>query len=117
MMLILRAAALLLGSALVAATLASAVKTFVLPRSAQDLLTRIAFLAVRRLFDLRLRGRDYASRDRVLAFYAPVGLLSLLVIWLLLVWVGYSGMFWAAGMPSWVEAARDSGSSLLPLGF
>lgn len=117
MMLILRAAALLLGAAVVAATLASAIKTFVLPRSAQDWLTRITFLAVRRLFDLRLRGRDYAGRDRVLAFYAPVGLLSLLVVWLLLVWVGYAGMFWATGVPSWYEAVRESGSSLLTLGF
>ena len=64
-----------------------------------------------------MRGRDYAGRDRVLAFYAPVGLLSLLVAWLLLVWIGYTGMFWAAGVPSWYEAARESGSSLLTLGF
>ena len=38
-------------------------------------------------------------------------------LWLILVWIGYAGMFWAVGVPTWYQAFRDSGSSLLTLGF
>ena len=106
------------GAAIVAGTLLSATRTFVLPRSANDPLTRVVFRTMRRLFDLRLRGaRSYADRDRVMALYAPLGLLSLPPVWLTLVLIGYMGMFWAIGVESWYAAFRLSGSSLLTLGF
>ena len=96
----------------------SAVKTFVLPRSAQDGLTRSVFVLVRLVFDaLILPARTYENRDRIMAFYAPVSLLSLLVAWILLVLVGYTGMFWATGTGTWYQAFRESGSSLLTMGF
>jgi hypothetical protein len=115
---LLRATVFAMGLALFAVTLASAVKTFVLPRSATDGLTRTVFLVMRRAFGLRLRGATtYAHRDRIMAFYAPVSLLALLPVWLILIWIGYAGMFWAVGVPTWYQAFRDSGSSLLTLGF
>jgi len=90
----LRAAAFILGLALFAVTLASAIRTFVLPRNATDWLTRSVFLAIRSIFDLRLRGATtYAQRDRIMAFYAPVTVLALLPTWLILVWIAYAGMF------------------------
>jgi hypothetical protein len=114
----LRAAAFIFGLALFALTLASAIRTFVLPRNASDWLTRSVFLAIRRVFDLRLRrATTYAQRDRIMAFYAPVSLLALLPTWLILIWVGYAGMFWAVGVPTWYQALRESGSALLTLGF
>ncbi len=107
-----------LGAVTVAGTLLSAIRTFVLPRSANDRLTRVVFRTMRRLFDLRLRGtRTYADRDRAMALYAPLSLLSLPPVWLTLVLIGYMGMFWALGAPSWYDALRLSGSSLLTLGF
>ena len=57
MAILLHAAVFALGFALFAVTLTSAVKTFVLPRSATDGLTRAVFLVMRRAFDLRLRVR------------------------------------------------------------
>jgi len=115
---IIRVLIFVLGVAIVAVTVLSAIRTFVLPRSANDALTRVVFLTMRRLFDLRLRrARSYADRDRVMALYAPFGLLSLLPVWLTLVLIGYMGMFWAIGIPSWYDAFRLSGSSLLTLGF
>jgi hypothetical protein len=115
---ILRIALFALGAAIVAGTLFSAIRTFVLPRSANDLLTRVVFQSIRRLFNLRLRrARTYAERDRVLALYAPLGLLALPPTWLALVLLGYTGMFRALGVPSWREAFTVSGSSLLTLGF
>lgn len=109
--------AFLIGAIVVALTLLSAVKTFVLPRAAPDWLTRLVFLTVRRLFELRLlRSRSYAQRDRVMAFYAPLSLLALLPVWLSLVQLGYTGMFWGLGVTPWSEAFHLSGSSLLTLG-
>jgi hypothetical protein len=118
-LLLLRAIVFLTGVGLVAWTLFSAVRTIVLPRSAPDQLTRFAFVGVRRiLLALPLRwARTYEQTDGILAFYAPIGLLALLFTWLAMVLAGYTGMFWAISMPSWFEAFRESGSSLLTLGF
>jgi len=117
-MLIVRIPVFLLGLAIVAGTLFSAIRTFVLPRSANDPLTRIVFLILRRIFRIfARRSRPYAERDRIMAFYAPVGLLTLPPTWLSLVLIGYMGMFWATGIEPWPRAFRVSGSSLLTLGF
>jgi hypothetical protein len=117
-MILLRILAFVGGVMIVAGTLFSAIETLVLPRSAPDPLTRLVFVAVRRVFGLRLRGAaSYVERDRVLAFFAPVSLLVLLSTWLALVLIGYMCLFWALGVDSWYEAFRLSGSSLLTLGF
>ena len=108
----------LLGLGLVAATVVSAIRTFVLPRSAPSLLTRAVFAAMQRLFTLRVRWlQTYRERDRGLELYAPFSLLSLPPVWLALVLVGYMGMYWALGISSWYAAFRHSGSALLTLGF
>ena len=108
----------LLGATLVAGTLLSAVRTFVLPRGANTLISRWVFLAIRVLFWLRLRfARSYAVRDRIMALYAPLGLMALPPVWLLLVLFGYSAMFLAAGSPSLQDAFSLSGSSLFTLGY
>ncbi len=114
-----RVLAFVVGVTLVAETIFSATRTFVLPRSANDRLTRIVFLTMRYVvfgFWIR-RTRTYAQRDRVMAFYAPFSLLALPPVWLTLILLGYTGMFWALGVPSWADALMVSGSSLLTLGF
>jgi hypothetical protein len=117
-MIILHIMALLAGALIVAGTLYSAVETFVLPRSAPNPLTRFVFLAIRRLFTLRLGQKaSYVQRDRVMAFYAPFTLLALLPVWLTLIVTGYAMVFWSIGVPTWAEAVNLSGSSLLTLGF
>jgi len=112
-----RAAGLIAGIALVASALLSAVRTFVLPRSARDPITRFVFRTLRRLFDLRLRfSRSYLVSDRVMALYAPIGLLLLPLVWLGLVLLGYAAVYWALGVGTWEAAVLLSGSSLLTLG-
>ena len=107
-----------LGFALVVATLLSVVRTFVLPRSAQDRVVRVVFLSMRRVMNLWLaRQRTYAGRDRAMALYAPLSLLLLLPVWLLLVAIGFAGMYWATGADTLYSAFVLSGSSLLTLGF
>jgi hypothetical protein len=118
MILVTRLLAGLLGVALIAWTLFSATQTFVLPRSARDRLARMVFLAIRHTFNFFTRWLPtYAQRDHLMALYAPVSLLLLLSFWLTLVLIGFMSVFWALGVPTWHEAFRVSGSSLLTLGF
>ncbi len=108
----------LLGVALVIATLFSAIRTFVLPRSANDKMTRMLFLSIRFIFKQIMRPmRTYVQRDAILAYYAPICLLSLPAFWLSLVLIGYMGMFWALNDLSWHDAFKISGSSLFTLGY
>lgn len=110
--------AFVLGLALVAGTVISAMRTFVLPRSARDILTVGVFRTTGFLFGLMTkRASSYAERDRVMALYAPVSLLLLPLVWLALVLVGYAAMFWAIGVEPLGAAFKVSGSSLLTLGF
>jgi hypothetical protein len=118
MFLLLRVIIFILGAMLVGFTLLSAVRTLVLPRAAPDTIYGSVFRLVRWIFDLRLRSVDsFQARDQIMAYYAPIALLTLLPVWLILVTLGYAGMYWALGMPTWYEAFLLSGSSLLTLGF
>ncbi len=70
-------------------TFFSAIRTVILPSSAQVVITRWVFRALRVPF--RILGHDrrtYEARDRVMALYAPVGLVVLSGVWLLLVSAG-----------------------------
>lgn len=114
----LRIAAFLVGLVIAGGTIFSAIETFVLPRSAHDKITRLVFRIVRAFFALLLRGaHNYEDRDRVMSFYAPIALLVLLPTWYILMLIGYGLMFWGSGVPTLKEALRESGSSLLTLGF
>ena len=74
------------------------------------------FVAWSTLFGVVRRSADFDRRDRVLALYAPITLLSLPFAWLGLVGLGYAALYRALGQP-WSEAALESGSSLFTLGF
>jgi hypothetical protein len=117
-MIILQIVVFLLGLAAVAGTILSAMRTFVLPRSARDVLTAAVFIATGYVFGLATRrATSYNDRDRIMALYAPVSLLLLPLTWLALVLAGYTAMFWAVGVQPLENAFRISGSSLLTLGF
>ena len=106
------------GAVTVLLTMRSAVRTFLVPRALQAYLARAVFIGMRRIFWLRANSRhDYARRDRMMAFYAPVSLLVLLATWLVLVFAGYAAMFWGLGNGPLREALTLSGSSLFTLGF
>ena len=118
LLVILRTLLFLFGLAIVVGTLLSAIRTFVLPRSATALLSTAVFLLMRRIFDLiAWRARTYYERDRIMALYAPISLLVLPAVWLMAVLTGYMCMFRALGVESWRAAFKVSGSSLLTLGF
>jgi hypothetical protein len=106
------------GALVVLGTLLSAVRTVVLPRAASVRLTRIVFVNVRRVFEWWAnRCRTYERQDAVLAHFAPVALLCLPVVWLSIVLLAGTAMFWGLGQHPLDAAFVTSGSSLLTLGF
>ena len=113
-----RVAAALAGALLVLWTLASAVGTVVVPRASQIALTRVHFRGIRRVFDLATqRTQSYEVRDRILAAYAPISLVLLPAVWVALITIGFTGIFWGVGIDPLYEAFATSGSSLFTLGF
>jgi hypothetical protein len=106
-----------LGLVIIGRTVLSAIRTFVVPRGENDMLTALVFRAVRAVFDLIASPRrPYATRDRVMAYYGPVTLMLLPATWLTLLIVGFGCIYWALGLPV-ADALEVSGSSLLTLGF
>ena len=107
-----------LGAAAVMGTLGSAVRTVVLPRGVPAKLASLVFVVMGTLFRLRLRRKaSYERRDFVMAGYAPVALLTMVVVWLGITLAGYTAMFWAMGANPVRQAFTASGSSLTTLGF
>jgi hypothetical protein len=107
-----------IGILLVLRAILSAIRTFVLPRAANDLIARMVFRSVRRIFDLLIGPmKSYPRRDRVMSYFGPVALMTLPVAWLVTVGIGYALIFWSVGIHPLGQAIVDSGSSLLTLGF
>jgi hypothetical protein len=112
-----RLLAAIAGLVVIVLTIRSVIRTFVLPRMARDRIVQLVFRTVRRAFNLVAGPRaPYATRDRYLAFFAPVSLLVLPVINLALLLAGYGLIYWGLGADPGT-ALRQSGSSLLTLGF
>ncbi|MBT9394115.1 hypothetical protein KLP40_13160 [Hymenobacter sp. NST-14] len=105
------------GLFLVISTVLAAIRSFVLPRNETVLISSFVFRVLRMLFNgLARLGTTYERRDRVMALYAPVGLVALPIVWLTLLSVGYTNIFWALGEGRWERCLRISNSSLLTLG-
>lgn len=105
-----RVVAFFVGLGLVVATLASAIRTMVVPRAVPSTIARSVFVAIRYVFRaLTRRARDYESKDRVMAFYAPLSLVSLPVAWLTIVLAGYTLAYWALHDEGPRQALRLSG--------
>lgn len=116
-MVVVRTLVFLVGVSVVGWALRSAVETVILPRSSQNTLARLVFRSTGTVFRfLANERRDFATRDRIMALYAPVSLLLLPAVWVATLLLGYMGMFWALGRTVG-DAFHVSGSSLLTLGF
>ncbi|MBM3658350.1 MAG: hypothetical protein FJW95_02455 [Actinobacteria bacterium] len=108
----------IVGVVLVGAVLDSAVRTFVLPRGVVSWLTRAVFQAVSQVFRVFTRPlRTYEARDRAMALYAPLALVALVLVWIVLVIIGFALLFRAFVFPDWTDAFEMSGSSFFTLGF
>lgn len=106
----------ILGGGLVYVAIFSAIRTFIVPRGARDAVTHLVFLLMSFVFNWPVRHASHARRESVLAYYAPVTLLTLPVFWLACVLLGYAGIYWALGAGNWTDAVTFSRTSLLNLG-
>lgn len=118
---VLRVVLAVVAVVMVAATAMSAMKTVVVPRAVRTRLSSVTFGVIRRGFEMiGRRQSDYYARDRTMALFAPIALLTLPVLWLLIVMVGYAGAEYAVspghGAAGVAKAFEISGSYLLTLG-
>lgn len=117
---VIKALAVVFGIGLIVFTLQSAIRMLVLPRNQNVWLTRTLFRLVLRFirFEIHLSGDiTYERRDRDMAFFAPVTLLILPVVWLFLITMGYTPIYLALGYGDVYQSFLFSGSSLLTLGY
>src|SRR6266545_4265234 len=118
MVVVARVLAFCLGSTIVLGTVASALKTVVMPRAEPAMLARWVFVSLRRPFDWRVRhAAEWKDADRTMARFAPVALILLPGVWVAVVLVGFVPIYWALGVHVPRDAFMISGSSLLTLGF
>jgi hypothetical protein len=114
-MVALHVCSVIFGAVLVLAILGSALKTVVLPQEGFPRLAQAVFALVHRLLVHRSRTRERAIALRTL--YAPVALVSLPLVWMLLMVIAFTFIFWGTGSLNWQRAFEISGSSLTTLGF
>jgi len=106
------------GVALIATVVDAALRTFVLPRGSVVRLTRAISVVISRIFELILRpAKTYETRDRVMALYAPIVLMMMVVVWLAMLIAAFTMIFLAVEGKGVSRAFSEAGSSLFTLGF
>jgi hypothetical protein len=107
----------IVGLLVVVVVLDAAVRTFLLPRVARVRLTRLIAIVIGGAFSIASRrSRSYAQKDRRLALYPPVLLLSYQATWLSLLLCAFACLFVSAGAHNLADGFDLSGSALLTLG-
>jgi hypothetical protein len=113
-----RVVAAVAGGLLVLAAGYSLIGTLIVSRSVIGRLTRWVDQFVNGVYQLATRNTaDYERRDRVLATQAAAILLTQLVVWLGISFVGFALVLWPFATRGLVSAFTDAGSSLFTLGF
>ena len=107
--------AIILGTVIVLATLISALETVVLPRERFTHIARFVFAVVHRL--LIRKWRNTVREANLRGLYAPVALVSMPLVWMIVVTLGFSFVYWGTGKEAALRAFEISGSSLFTLGF
>jgi hypothetical protein len=110
-----RVVAIVVGLAIAGAVLVSALETVVLPRNSFTRITRATFAVTDRLMVHRWRSQAWA--DNLRALYGPVALISLPLVWMLSVIIGFSLLFWGMDADTLERSFEISGSSVTTLGF
>lgn len=115
---------LLLGITVVFSTWVSLIATLVVPRGLHIRSIKLVADLVRAPFQLAAdRAEAYETKDRLLAWAAPLSILADLLSWLFLFVIGYglvlaalSGLTGPSGFGLWT-GLREAGSSVFTLGF
>lgn len=121
-------AALLIGIIAIGLALVDVFQSVIVPRAA-TVTYRISLIVWRSLWTLwppiawRIHPRDATAREELLATFAPFALIVMLLVWVVVLVLGYGMVFWAlrsqlAPAPrSYWDAAYFAGTSLLTIGF
>jgi hypothetical protein len=113
-----RSVAAAFGALLVLTAWSSVIGTLIVPRPVTSVLTRWVDWSVDRVYlQTASRVRDYARRDRMLATQAAAVLLTQLVVWLGIIFVGFALLLWPLDQYGVSSAFTNAGSSLFTLGF
>jgi len=106
------------GVVVLGVTASSVMKTLLVPRANQSIVTstvaRVNFAAFRLVTN---HVDDYTRRDRVWSVGAPTFLAGLLAAWLVSLLLGFALVLWPFTDDSFATALRVAGSSLFTLGF
>src|SRR5580704_14155235 len=101
-MTVLHVLSLLLGALIVLAILGSALKTVVLPQEGFPRLAQAVFALVYRLLARPWRTNVTSTLGRNLRrLYAPVSLVSLPLVWMILMAISFTFIFWGTGAVTW----------------
>src|ERR1051326_7332556 len=86
-------------------------RTFVLPRGAPVLFTSLTFRSVRGVLRMFARpSRGYEARDRVMALYGPLALITFPGVALVVLFGAFACFFEVTVGDGWREALTASGS-------
>ncbi|MFE9423773.1 hypothetical protein ACFYNO_12525 [Kitasatospora sp. NPDC006697] len=108
----------LAGLLLLALTIASILRTLVVPRGLYSALTDRLWRVVRQC--LRIAAApfgSYRAQDRAQAWLAPLMLVGMLFWWLIELLAAFTLLMHASSGLSWGVSVREAGSSLFTLGF
>src|SRR5450631_437055 len=117
-MALLRILALIGGFAVLGGTASSVLRTLVVPRAVLSKVSEVVLdstVRVSRLVADRIAG--YERRDNILAWAAPLSLMTLLFTWIACFWVGFSLLDFGFTHFTFSAAMRQAGSSIATLGF
>ena len=106
---------LVVGALVAFVVLGSALKTVVLPQKGNPRLAEFVFALVYRILVRRHRSDPLSGALRRL--YAPVALVSLPLVWMILMMLAFTGVYWGTLDLSWSRAFEISVSSLTTMGF
>ena len=108
----------ILGIVVVMISLVSLMRTVIVPRPLRSSLSGfVMWLVETATRGISFLRSTYARRDHVLAWTGPVMILAMLIAWLVGFLVGYAMLIYGISGMDFGNAMRQSGSSLLTLGF
>ena len=108
----------LLGLLITLSTLFSAIKQTVLPGRKKVRLSRALARTTFRLYRFAfVRIPSEQVRDALAAFYAPMSVMLLPLVWAILLMLGFAMMFWGVSEPSLGTALSLGGAALTTEGF
>lgn len=111
-----RSLALVAGVLLWLAAVSSVMRTLIHSRGSSGL-NRAKNAALLWLFRLIARRGEYLFRDRVLSWFAPVAIVTSLIMWLLMFFLAYGLIMYATSALPFMTQLREAGSSLFTLGY